>query len=140
VTHIGFTGTRNPLTAPQLESLQRVLQRLQTRGASSIHHGDCRGADEAAHRLAGALGLRRVIHPPDVDTLRAFCLGEETCPPAPYLTRNRHIVEAGGILVACPDGPERLKSGTWSTVRHARKLKRPCLVIWPDGTVTTDRP
>ena len=34
---------------------------------------------------------------------------------------------------------EQLRSGTWATVRHARKLKRPIVIINPDGTLLLER-
>ena len=53
------------------------------------------------------------------------------CHPKPYLDRNRDIVDACEVLLATPDGPERLRSGTWSTVRYARKIGKPVEVRLP---------
>lgn len=41
----------------------------------------------------------------------------------PYLERNANIVEESSILIACPidKNEEEWRSGTWSTVRKARK-------------------
>ena len=44
------------------------------------------------------------------------------------------------MLVACPKGPEEVRSGTWSTVRFARKRGKRIVIIMPDGTVTEENP
>lgn len=51
------------------------------------------------------------------------------------LDRNRDIVEAAEVLIACPDGPERQRSGTWATIRHALRVGKPVVIVWPDGRV-----
>ena len=40
----------------------------------------------------------------------------------PYLERNKNIVNAVDFIIAAPDGPEKVRSGTWSTVRYAKKV------------------
>jgi predicted Rossmann fold nucleotide-binding protein DprA/Smf involved in DNA uptake len=45
-------------------------------------------------------------------------------------------VNETGVLVAMPDGPEELRSGTWATVRYARKQGKDGRIIYPDGLVT----
>jgi hypothetical protein len=37
-----------------------------------------------------------------------------------------------------PSGPERLRSGTWATVRYARKLRKPITILWANGEVTEE--
>jgi hypothetical protein len=38
-------------------------------------------------------------------------------------------------MLATPDShAEQQRSGTWSTIRYCRATRRPCLVIYPDGT------
>jgi hypothetical protein len=119
---VGFTGTRLGTTYEQAVWLQ---ERLMTLGTTELHHGDCVGADDMVHDLARWLGVRIVIHPPDDDHYRAFCEaieGDEVLDPKPYLDRNHDIVDVCDVLLALPDGPERLRSGTWSTVRYARRI------------------
>lgn len=50
----------------------------------------------------------------------------EERPAKPYLERNKDIANEGiDGLIAAPSGwVEELRSGTWATVRYARKLKR----------------
>jgi hypothetical protein len=31
-------------------------------------------------------------------------------------------------LIACPDRPERIRSGTWNTVRYSRKIGKPVTI------------
>ncbi len=129
---VGFTGTRMGMTVAQAEELTRQLHRA---GVTEFHHGDCRGADEQAHGCARSLGVTIVGHPPTGNGLRAWCECDELREPAAYLTRNRNIVLETQLLIATPDGPERSRSGTWSTVRYARRLSAPWIVIHPNGTV-----
>jgi outer membrane protein insertion porin family len=55
------------------------------------------------------------------------------------LDRNRAIVDSCDVLIACPKGPEEQRSGTWATVRYARKQKKRIVIIWPDGEVTEEK-
>jgi hypothetical protein len=43
------------------------------------------------------------------------------------------IVLSGMILLAAPSGPEKVRSGTWSTVRAADRMGRMTIVFMPDG-------
>jgi hypothetical protein len=126
---IGFTGTRQGMTPAQRESLRSLLD-----GAGELHHGDCVGADAEAHELARELGMEVVIHPPKADTMRAWKPSDHICEPKAFLARNRDIVRDTEMLIATPSHEtEQQHSGTWSTVRFARKLGRQVLVILPDG-------
>lgn len=105
-------------------------------GACELHHGDCIEADAEAHEIARALGWHIVGHPPTNPHKRAFCQFDEARPPAPYLVRNRHIVNETTALLATPRSfAEVIRSGTWATIRYARKLGRPVIVIYPNGSV-----
>lgn len=43
-------------------------------------------------------------------------------------------------MIATPSSKEEeLRSGTWSTVRYARKLRRPVTLIYPDGSVVEEK-
>jgi hypothetical protein len=136
VGRLGFTGTRRGMNTAQLASVARLF--VEIAEANVLHHGDCVGADEQAHGLATRAGLFIEIHPPTDDAMRARCTGcvVATHDPLPYLERNRAIVDACDLLIAAPHGPEEQRSGTWSTVRYARKVGRPVVVVWPDGRET----
>lgn len=138
---LGFTGTRHGGTIQQMLALRALLELLKP---SEVHHGDCVGADERFDLEARRLpGVRRVIHPPVKDELRAHCdlycsLDQtvDTRDPAHYLERNRHIVDETDCLLAVPKEEEDPgKGGTWYTVRYAKQQGKVVLLIKPDGTV-----
>lgn len=114
---VGVTGSRYP--RPD-RSVSRLRGLLVDWGVTELHHGDCTGWDEQAFRVARDLGLKTVAHPPTSDSFRAFTTSDAVLPPAPYLDRNKDIVRAVERMIAAPDGPERQRSGTWSTVRFAK--------------------
>jgi len=132
---VGFTGTREGMTDEQKDKFGRLVKGLQPEG---FHHGDCVGADEDAHGLVRehAPDTPITVHPPESSIARAHGVGDVIRPPSPYLGRKRALVDASGLLVATPDGPERRRSGTWSTVRYARRQEGVrVLVIHPDGSL-----
>jgi hypothetical protein len=142
---VGFTGTQRGLTLEQLAGLNTVLRALIGAGAERLDHGDCVGADHQAHLLAITLKLPVGLHPPIKKRKRAFCRGAVvTFPEKPYLDRNRDIVEGAFVLVATPRLPERdpasRQSGTWYTVRQARKRGLPIVIVWPSGIVNREGP
>jgi hypothetical protein len=50
------------------------------------------------------------------------------------LERNTEIVKACDVLIATPkEQDEVLRSGTWATIRRARKYDKKLAVIFPDG-------
>lgn len=143
---VGITGSRYGLLEDQKPSVAMMLGFLLAYGsefgkvAAELHHGDCIGVDEWAHRLLRSrnYGVRIIVHPPDNPGLRAYCDdGDETRVPLPYLERNHRIVDACEVLVAVPyEHEEVLRSGTWTTVRYARERFRPIVIIWPEGRAT----
>lgn len=121
---LGFTGTQNGM---------RKLQRYEFRNfafqykPSEFHHGDCIGADAEAHEIVRLFlpECKIVIHPPLDPKKRAWCEGDVILPEKDYLDRNKDIVTVSTKLVATPNERiEQVRSGTWSTVRFARKTKR----------------
>jgi hypothetical protein len=137
---VGFTGTSRGTTEPQQLALDRFLR---AHWVDEFHHGDCIGADHDAHVIASYLHLKIVLHPPSNPIKRAFCGPGLTArwPEADYLTRNRQIVHATDMLVACPkETKEQRRSGVWYTVRCARDKGVPVLVVPPDGNSQWDWP
>jgi len=134
---VGFTGTQEGLTIPQVQTLIEVFEMVeQSTVISEFHHGDCIGADKMAALAAQDLGATIVGHPPDNPSKRCFFESDEQRDEKPYLVRNHEIVDEVGMLIACPKGPsEELRSGTWATVRYARKKKLDTVIIYPDGNV-----
>ena len=135
---IGFTGTRRDITARQYEELEKLLNRIVM---EEFHHGDCVGADATAHSIMMRSKTLIVIHPPTKSEARAYCTGQNIIilPAREYLSRNKDIVNATEMLIACPAGPEVLRSGTWSTVRYAEKNKKEQVILWPNGNMSIKR-
>lgn len=132
--HLGFTGTRQGLSLPQSQTLREILGRLYLSPAS-LHFGDCIGADKEAAAIAISEGYSLHSHPSDIDEVRAFVPADIIEASLPPLIRNRVIVDASLVLVACPSGKvEQLRSGTWATVRYARKMNRWIVLVYPDGS------
>lgn len=137
---LGFTGTQHGMTGSQLAAFRKLVAKLKPK---EFHHGDCVGSDATAHAaVAGGTDALVVVHPP-TDTKKSVGTKASrrirVLRPKPYLSRNHDIVDACDRLVATPSGvDEVLRSGTWSTVRYARKVGKPITFVWPDGTVTQD--
>lgn len=134
VSIVSVTGTRHGTTLYQKAVLQSNIRHI-----AWLHHGDCIGADADAHDIARKLGIKIHVHPPDNPTLRAFKGGDRESEPLPYLERNKAIVNAGQWLIATPaTTTEILRSGTWSTVRYARKMDKNRLIIYPGGDTSNE--
>lgn len=139
---VGFTGTQHGMTDEQKQRISDLLYGLQSFGsihpATRFHHGDCIGADVEAARIARSWGYRIIVHPPEAERKRAFNAGDEERTPLPYLERNHAIVhESRDMMLACPAGyDERIRgSGTWATIRFARKVNVPLIIVYPDGSM-----
>jgi hypothetical protein len=143
---LGFTGTREGMTPSQVCALLHLIHDLKP---DELHHGDCVGADEQAHHAAEIMKVERiVVHPSEDDRYQAFTytntdnmmagiepedVGVEVYDPKPYLERNQAIVDECDVLVATPKTKEeQQRSGTWATVRMARKAGKKVYVLYPD--------
>lgn len=133
---VGFTGTREGLTDEQREEVTRLLKE-HLRDDSQFHHGDCIGADYEAAQIAQEMGYHVVGHPPINPKARAFFESDNERAPKGYLARNEDIVMFSDVLIACPKSiVEEIKgSGTWWTVRYARRIKKPIYLVLPTGRV-----
>lgn len=131
---IGFTGTRIGLTKKQEEALTNLL--MNNRLGTELHHGCCSGADNRANSIARSLSIRTIGHPPTDRKALSSCMVDEMREEAPYLERNRHIVDECSVLIGTPkEFKEVVRSGTWYTIRYARKSKKFTCVIYPNGGV-----
>ncbi len=143
--HIGFTGSQTGMTPAQRNIVCALLfishctgvrigaPRFESSGVY-FHHGDCVGADAEAHDIARDLMYHIVGHPPDDDKARAFKEFDDSWDVKPYLTRNREMVDACDVLIATPKGlEEELRSGTWATIRYAKKTHTNIVIIYPPG-------
>lgn len=135
VTSLCFTGTRNGLTQQQVDTLCECLRELQPK---ICRHGDCVGADKNFHDLVRLLlpSAGILIYPSNILGLRAYCGGDVILKTADPLDRNRSMVDASEYVVACPgERMEQQRSGTWSTIRYAKKSNKNMTVVYPDGSV-----
>lgn len=125
---VGFTGSREGMSPEQKRDLMSFFD---DHTVLEVHHGDCIGADADFHELCSqhVSTPKIIIHPPNNPTLRAYKTGI-ICDPKPYLERNKDIVDVCQVLIACPKTKqEELRSGTWSTIRYARKIGRPVIIL-----------
>jgi hypothetical protein len=138
---LGFTGTQAGMTPAQKES---VILFLEGFAPQAVHHGDCIGADAEFHHFALNViaGVSVHIHPPKISSKRAFCKGGHfTYPTKDYLVRNVDIVEQSQELLATPkEFMEEQRSGTWYTIRQARKRRKAVNIIYPDGRLVREEP
>jgi len=131
---VGFTGTRDGMTPRQANKFREIIKEMNIR---SFHHGDCIGSDLEAHKIIRKLKPKAQIyvHPPIKKRYRAFCKGDFTAPEKDYLARDFNIVNGTETLLATPkQKSEVLRSGTWTTIRYAKKMMRKITIIYPDGT------
>lgn len=127
---VGMTGTRNPITAKQMDELAKFL--IDLPAGSELHHGDCVGADLAVAMIAQDLGIKTVCHPPEKNDLRAFHNSTEYRKPNAYFARNRNIVDETELLLVVPKQDHwSSHGGTWYTHDYAIKQKKPVKLFWP---------
>ena len=134
---VGFTGTHYGINKRQRDRLTNLLLWL---APSRVHLGDCVGADATAHALCLDLCVKTIGHLPDNNKARAFCVYDEERTPLPYLERNQAIDNESLVLVACPrTDQEQRRSGTWATVRYARKAHKPVIIIKRNGKLVMEK-
>ena len=138
---VGFTGTREGMTGPQFVAFVFALPA----GMKEFVHGCCVGADEeaAVHVNDDFLPRPTIFGKPcDLRGMvsgKAVAVCDEVADPEPPLNRNVSIVRTCDLLIAAPkDLEEEQRSGTWMTVRYARKHGKPIVIVWPDGNTTSE--
>jgi hypothetical protein len=114
------------------------LRYLRAEGYTHFHHGDCIGADAQAASYAKQLGFTLVCHPghprdKNNTMYRAFTTFNDVMHEVkPFAVRDRDIVDAVDTMVATPVGLEEIRSGTWTTVRYAKRQEKPVRIIYPE--------
>lgn len=130
---VGFTGTQRGMT-PQQKRFLREGATLFT----EFHEGDCIGADAEAVRIVREVNpsCKIISHPPIADKKRAHAPADKVLPKKEYLDRNHDIVNACEVLIAMPNTElEKVRSGTWATIRYAKKVGKNLLIVYPDGSL-----
>jgi len=118
---VGFTGTREGISVNQHREL---IKFIKENDFTELHHGDCVGADAQMHEYTRLFkpNCIIVVRPPKNEIRRAWCQGDIIKEPMDYIPRDRLIVDSVDLLVACPlRDEEELRSGSWTTIRYARK-------------------
>lgn len=136
---LAFTGTQFGMTPEQQNGVKSVLLAYLPKEA---HHGLCIGSDKQFHEMVRALFTAEQceIHGhPALNTKKQIQVDVDIMwDRKEYLVRNHDIVDAGDALLATPLTPETLRSGTWATIRYARKVGKPRVFVWRDGSITTE--
>ena len=132
---IGFTGTRNGMNKEQIKELENIIKSKQL---DEFHHGMCVGSDQQAHDVVKKEKIKIVGHPPTYKKFQAKLDCNIVMKPHEYLRRNKNIVDETEILIATPDKKECITSGTWSTIRYARKQHKKIYIIHKNGRVTIE--
>ena len=139
---LGFTGTRRGMTTYQKTNLRHAVAILPER----VIHGGAEGADEEFHNFI----YRTISKETNVLSMEIYptanrthlweddfsidkCWGEVVVhDPMDPLVRDRIIAGRCDHLLAAPATVnEVLRSGTWATVRYARKAGKPVTILLP---------
>lgn len=136
---IGFTGNQLGMTNHQYSTVYEMLSDLE----GKARHGMCVGADKQFHDICRKLGFYIIGHPGVTKTGKAWnradCDVDEIEPELSYLDRNTVIAQSCEYLIATPkEFEEELRSGTWSTIRRARRFDKDLSIVYPDGTVSSE--
>jgi hypothetical protein len=119
---IGFTGTRKGMSLNQKIGLIDILSEF---GEFNFHHGACIGADIEADLIARNCYAKQIfIYPSNNLKTRVHCEepGDIVYKEKSPLIRDQDIVNSVSILIAAPKSNiEIIRSGTWTTIRYARK-------------------
>ncbi len=133
---VSFTGTRAGMTPWQSQLFTKwVSERRES--IVSFAHGCCSGSDVDAHRLVREICGKSVFIAvfPSTAKTRASIPDDANyvAAPKPPLDRDRDIVGNGSdVLLATPkEIREVVRSGTWATVRYARKKKVRVEIFYP---------
>jgi len=136
---VSFTGTRRGMSLEQIDGVRFILG---NRTVSVASHGVCSGADIQFHKAVREIFGRTAY-------IACFPSTAKTAAPIPDdadfvadrkppLDRNKDILLAGpDLLIATPaTDHEVVRSGTWTTIRLAKKLRMPILQVMLGGGIT----
>lgn len=130
---VGFVGVRGGLAYPQFRALCRLLIDRDIPGAVTGVGTIVRGTDGWGDRDFDRIA--RWMTPTPELVIQDAAPTPDGLEPT-HAARNRAIVDGCDLLVACPPVPvEEPRSRTWQAVRHARRIGRPVVLVYPDGTV-----
>lgn len=138
---LGFSGTQKGMTEPQMEEVWNIIVASSLIFSDKInaHHGLCVGADYQFHTICHAWSIPIIGHPPiNKSKVAKFNMLEFAYlwDDKEYLDRNTDIVDCSTSFIGAPgEFEEQLRSGTWSTIRKAkRKAGMRGVIVFPDGS------
>jgi len=140
---VGFTGTSEGMMNEQVLEVHMLLGEFKNIGVRKAVHGLCIGADEQFHTMARAFQYWMIGRPGVTKSGKVWKRSLVECdtvfPAKFFLKRNPDIVDSSGVMLATPkESNEMIGSGTWATIRYARKVQKPLILIRPDGSVTVE--
>ena len=114
--------------------LGRILDRYSP---NFITHGGCIGADEEFHKMCLSRKTNKsishyiMVFPSNLKDQQGNWKGANyVCKGQDPLVRNQIIVDQSDILIAAPRSDnEEQRSGTWATIRYARKIGVPVIQL-----------
>lgn len=152
---VSVTATQSGLTFRQLEwAMTRTNRVMKELLLTEFHHGGCIGGDDQLQHIVGV--LRRTLEEdredftgPVIELHRGSTpekwaddgFADEIHGPEDNIARNHIMVD---LLDPCGEDEmwafpgeqaEVLRSGTWATIRYAKKQGVNLYVIYPDGTI-----
>lgn len=129
---VGTTGTRLGMSQPQALWLRDYLEHNVS---NVLHHGDCVGSDNQVATAFSQKDTYIIAHPGSSLTYRAQCIFNDLVLPwTDNLIRNRLIVNKSDILLAFPGTEQEIpQSGTWHTIRYAKKQNLLIRIVTPSG-------
>lgn len=136
---LSFTGTRRGMKPAQYE---RVFFAVKQTAWTRAVHGCCHGSDREFHDLTSSLA--HDLFPSNEEQHQwalqnSFGGRNVIYPIMPPIERDKKMVDLGNTLIATPGGMQEIvHSGTWTTIRYARRIRRHTIICWPDGTVTEE--
>lgn len=133
---VGFTGTQQGMTNNQKAMVIGLLSKEKPEIA---HHGGCIGADTEFDDICYRFLPRHIItvvHPSNIFGKRGrWHPTNYTRGVKPSLERNKNIVDESDFIIATPkETAEVLRSGTWATIRYARKTGKHLYTVYPNNT------
>jgi len=140
----GITGTQKDMNEIQEKNFIYFLEQYQP--ISEFHDGNCIGSDIHARRILFETLKHPIefhIHP---STLNSFVkpfrpnltkINHKIIeyPVKPPLERNHDIVKVNVLFATPKENLEVIRSGTWATIRYAKKWNIPVYILYPDGRV-----
>jgi len=146
--NIGFTGNQLGMSRRQTKAFKTIMLDLLM-NVRTFQHGGCIGSDKQAHDIIFEIrnnisinltyplseNVKIIIHPSNNLAKRADCIldtNDELLGEKPPLERNMDIAKSCDILFVTPRTlREERRSGTWATVRYARKLGKMIVILDP---------